>query len=64
MKDKKTKLGGLILLISYVILFSTLVTSNAVLLVVLIPLGIVLQIVGIVFWIVNVWQDASEKGLL
>ncbi|MCC7430488.1 hypothetical protein IT568_06590 [bacterium] len=64
MKDKKTKLGGLILLISYLLLFSTLVTSNAVLLVVLIPLGIVLQIVGIVFWIVSVWQDASQKGLL
>lgn len=64
MKYPKISIGGLFLLISYILLFLTLYINNAILLLILLPFGIILQIIGILIWVKNVWREASQKGVI
>ena len=48
---------------AYLLLFSTLLTNNAVLLIMLIPTGLLCLFGGFTLWLISVLREAKEKGM-
>ncbi len=50
--------------IAYILFFLTLMTNNAVLLILLLPTAIISLLGGVMLWLVRVLKEAKEKELL
>ena len=60
----KIQLAKWLHVFSYVLLFSTLLINNAVLLILLLPLGVLFLLGGIYFWLGCVLKEARGKEIL
>ena len=50
--------------LAYVILIFSLFAKNAVALVILIPSALACLVLGVALWLLSVWREAREKGVL
>jgi len=61
---RRLLVATLLMVAAYVVLFATVSTESAVLLVVLLPLGVGCLVISLLIWLYAVLREAREKDLL
>ena len=61
---RRLLVATLLMVAAYVVLFATVSTESAVLLVVLLPLGVGCLVISLLVWLYAVLREAREKDLL